>query len=184
MHDTKILDKYLNMEPTKKKEKVDFTIKFDNKNQKIAVILFGVGLLFVIIGVSLLVANNLKAKETPVEVNKPVPKGVVTKKFNKISVLDNTVTVTNTNVSYSKKTGMSDFNLNLVSNIDYPALALKIIFNVDGKDVVIPQYMTDIKSNENVAIFMQSEYNLTKSAGWKIEVTTLEDLMLNYGYNY
>ena len=79
---------------------------------------------------------------------------------------------------------MSDFNLNLVSNIDYPALALKIIFNVDGKDVVIPQYMTDIKSNENVSIFMQSEYDLTKSASWKIEVTTLEDLMLNYGYNY
>ena len=41
-----------------------------------------------------------------------------------------------------------------------------------------------LKSNENVSIFMQSEYNLTKSAGWKIEVTTLEDLMLNYGYNY
>ena len=44
--------------------------------------------------------------------------------------------------------------------------------------------MTDIKSNENVSIFMQSEYDLTKSASWKIEVTTLEDLMLNYGYNY
>lgn len=183
MHDTKILDKYLNMEPTKKKEKVDFTIKFDNKNQKIAVILFGVGLLFVILGVSLLVANNIKEKEKPIEVTNSKVKGVTNKEFKSITLLGDTITVMDTNISYSKNTGMSDLYLKLNSNKDYPELALKIIFNIDGVDVVLPQYLTNIKTNEDISVFIQSEHNLTKSNDWKIEVTTLDDLQLNYGFN-
>ena len=179
--DTRIYDKYLNMKP-KEKKKLDLRVRFDSKAQKVGVILFGVGLLLLCFGFIFLFSKKYEDKVVPEDTN--VLKNVNVKDFDSISTEDGLVTIDATTVIYKKDVGLSEMNLRLSVNQDLDELPIKIIFELDGKEIVIVDYLQGITMNEPVSLFKQNENDLSMADNWRVEVTTKEDLSQNYGFEF
>ena len=179
--DTRIYDKYLNMKP-KEKKKIDFRVRFDSKAQKVGVIIFGVGLLLLCFGFIFMFSKKYDDKVVPEE--GPVLKNVNVKDFNSISTADGLVTIDATTVIYKKSVGLSEMNLRLSVNDDIEELPIKIIFVLDGKEVVIVDYLQGITKDEPISLFKQNENDLSVADSWRVEVTTKEDLAENYGFEF
>ena len=176
MKDMRMYEKYLNMQPKKKKKK-NFTL--DNKYQNIGILLFGVGLFLLGSGVIMLLSKNYVHRDV-VPADNDV-KSYSTKKFEAISTEDGSISIDGTEIIYKKDEGLSEFNLVININSDISEIPIKIIFDLNGKDVVIAEYLTALSDGESITLYKQSEYDLSLANNWRVEVTTKEDLETNYG---
>lgn len=179
--DPSIYDKYLNMKP-KEKKKLDLTVKFDSKIQKVGVILFGIGLLFLIVGFCILFFKKFDDRVVPEE--NGVIENVNIKDFQSISSEDGLVTIGDTTVTYKKELGLSEMNFDISVKEDVDELPIKIIFYLDGEEVVIADLLGSLSANDSVSLFKQNERDLSMADSWKVEVTTKEDLATNYGFDF
>ena len=174
----RIYDKYLNMK-IKEKKKLDFSFKFTSKNQVIGFSLFLLGLILLCTGFILLLSKNVTDQVVPED---KVYKNVNIKDFSAITSSDGLVTIDSTRVIYKKDERISELNLVITCNSQATELPIKIIFDLDGEDVVIADYLVDLHVGEPVNLFKQNEYDLSKADSWRVEVTTKEDLETNYGF--
>ena len=183
MRDNSIYDKYLNMKP-KEKKKIDFTVKFDSKIQKIGVILFGIGLIFVCLGFSFMFFRQYDDKVVPENNDPNVVMNANVKDFEAITSLDGKIAIDSTTVTYKKDLGLSEMNFNITVNEDMAELPIKITFEMGEEDVVIVDLLSDLHANETISLFKQNENDLSMAESWKVEATTREDLAQNYGFEF
>ena len=182
MRDKSIYDKYLNMKP-KEKKKLDLTVKFDSKIQKIGVIIFGIGLLFIIFGFCFMFFKKYDDKVVPEGTE--IIENVNIRDFGAISTADGVVSIDATQIVYKKDLDVSEMNLNINVKEDMAELPIKITFNLENQDpVVITDYLVDVHAGDPISIFKQNEEDLTQSTSWKVEITTKEDLEKNYDYTF
>ena len=179
--DTGIYEKYLNMKP-KEKKKIDFSVKFENKTQKIGVIMFGVGLILLCLGFIFMFAKKYDDHVEPQ--NEKVLKNVNVKDFESISTEDGLVNIGTTTVTYKKSDGVSELNIILTTSEDIDELPIKIIFDLNGEEVVFTDYLQDITAGNPISIYKQYEDDLTMADSWRVEVTTKEDLQENWGFTF
>lgn len=178
MRDTRIYEKYLNMKPTEHK-KIDFKVHFDSKLQMVGMILFIIGMFSLIIGLFLFGLNALNESEKP-DVDKPV---VVEngKDFTDIDIDTDIIGVNVINVKENKN--KYEVNYELFINQDQEELAYKIIFKMTDDEEVVCEYLTSVHSGDIRNMYYKSNKDLTKAKSVKIEITTKEDLVNNYGYS-
>ena len=180
--DKSIFDKYLNMEIKDTNTIIDFKVKFVSKFQKIGVIIFGIGLILLCSGLLILVLRNInnekKKNEPGVIVNANV------KDFKGATSEDGVISLEPFKVIYKKDTGLSDINFIIYFNQDVDEYPVKIIFKLDGKEVVIADYFEGVSLGDSVNSTKQSEYDLTQASEYRIEKTTKEDLVNNYGFSF
>lgn len=180
MKDMNIYEKYLNME-IKEKKKFDFSFKFTSRNQIIGIVLFGIGLIMLCSGFILMFSKKYEDKVVPQD---NVVRNVNIKDFDSISSPDGYITIEDTRVTYKKDEDLSEFNLTINSNCDEAELPIKIIFDIDGGEVVIVDYLVDLHKGDSINLFKQNDADLTIADDWRVEVTTKEDLALNYDFTF
>ena len=178
--DMRIYDKYLNME-VKQKKKIDFSFKFKSKNQIIGFAVFLIGLILICSGFILMFSKKYIDKAVP---NDNIIKNVNIKDFNSISTPDGVVSIDSTRIIYKKDEGLSEINLSITCNSEENELPIKITFDLDGKDIIIADYLVDIHVGEPITLYKQNENDLTVAKDWKVEITTKEDLVANYGFSF
>lgn len=178
MKDMRIYDKYLNMKP-KEKKKIDFKVRFDSKGQKIGVILFAIGLVVLSLGFFLLFFKHFDDKVVPDDSN--VVKNVNIKDFEGITTADGIVKLATTKVTFDKKNGVSEMTFVISSSEAIDELPFKVIFDLNGEQVVIADYLSGLEPGVSYEVYKQSNYDLTTASSWSFEKTTKEDLQNNYG---